>query len=352
MKHEEILDMKDKKILNLEKDLDMERKKTLSLQQDLNLFLDYYSDIDDSTNFDSTTNNLFRPVSKEPYLIGDDLNSALINGSHSNSKSKREFVYMVVLNVIKNKGKDVIVYNYIEYNTIFFNLLYIYIILEQQDNFLFSKGGISNGLLFITNIKHEALLSEFSYGKYDDDWLVDNMILSRYPTTNTIDILKQKISNQLVVTDYNNMSNIINNVLSKDFCKVLNLLLKGCNPNRLYSTDNVHNSFTSKQVKLYNHLYRFIFIVSNLEHFIDNIKTNVDKDINQGPRSKRGKISLMNNVIINVDRGFRSSMINHNRHYLEFNPDLPQSVHIPKHRFSFNNIHCNLGNIKWYSTYS
>lgn len=107
-----------------------------------------------------------------------------------------------------------------------------------------------------------------------------------------------------------------------------------------------------KQEQIYNYMTRFIFIVSDLDAFIESVKL-LDKDVNLGPQKDRGLGSYISDILTNIDRGFRNSMYNHNNVFLQkYIDDTNQKYnnYIPKSSFSYKNIHMNIGNVRWYST--
>lgn len=75
--------------------------------------------------------------------------------------------------------------------------------------------------------------------------------------------------------------------------------------------------------------------------------------VNKGPQKLRGNTSYISYILSCIDRGFRISMYNHNRIYLErsiHNIEIRNTRYIPKSCFSYKNIHMNLGKIRFYST--
>lgn len=97
---------------------------------------------------------------------------------------------------------------------------------------------------------------------------------------------------------------------------------------------------------------RFIFIVSDLKDFTDQVKT-IDGEVNLGPQKERGSGSYLSDTLSNIDRGFRNSMFNHNRVYIDnmvHDRDTRYKSYLPKSCFSFKNIHMNMGNVRFYSS--
>jgi len=93
-----------------------------------------YKSLDSIENIENL-NNLDISPNDFKYLI--DINTEKLLKSANDPKFKRtnddnHFVYMVVFNTLKIGDELVVIYNYIAYNKIFFNLLYAYAALEQK----------------------------------------------------------------------------------------------------------------------------------------------------------------------------------------------------------------------------
>ena len=87
----------------------------------------------------------------------------------------------------------------------------------------------------------------------------------------------------------------------------------------------------------------------------DSISTQLKLDVNQGSQKLRGQCSYISHILHSIDKGFRESMLNHNRLYIKAQTALNISRevrYIPKSCFSFKNIHINLGKVRWYSAYT
>lgn len=99
---------------------------------------------------------------------------------------------------------------------------------------------------------------------------------------------------------------------------------------------------------IHNYLARFIFIVSDLDNFKNSLKNAIDMEVNQGPQKDRGDGNYISYILSRIDKGFRDSMYNHNRIFLEYrcSPEYKYDRYIPKSCFSYKNIHMNLGKVR------
>nr|YP_009568460.1 hypothetical protein [Drechslerella brochopaga]QBL02541.1 hypothetical protein [Drechslerella brochopaga] len=269
------------------------------------------------------------------------------------------------------REKEVLIYNYISYNVIFLRLLYVFATMEQRYIYDSEKGILGKDTLFIIdnniinkypvlNIYNNLTVDNFikdNY-KYKNDFYWDQIFIN----TNLIQILKTATEGNLLVTNFEIIGKLLktfkdwnikdeNNISSIEILNVLtnyNLLkLVEAYKNQTIplTTYYLKNHKHLHLIKTYNLLPKFIFIVSDLDTFINNIKNHVDVDVNEGPQSNRGKISYLGNRLYRLDEDFRHSMYKHGK-YL-FNYTNNNKYDLPFGCFTFKNIHINLGAVKW-----
>lgn len=89
-------------------------------------------------------------------------------------------------------------------------------------------------------------------------------------------------------------------------------------------------------------------MVSDLNLFIEEIKKNVDKDVNQGLKQTRGSYGYLKNILGEIDIHFRDSLYRHNLAYMDIyrnsnsnNVELyiKDQIYIPPSCFKSKNIH-------------
>lgn len=86
-----------------------------------------------------------------------------------------------------------------------------------------------------------------------------------------------------------------------------------------------------------------MFVVCDLKAFTNSIE-KLGFNINQGVEKGSGQISSVASQTACLYTGFRKSLYNHNVYHSS------DYLLIPKNRFSYNNIHINLGNRRYFST--
>lgn len=72
-------------------------------------------------------------------------------------------------------------------------------------------------------------------------------------------------------------------------------------------------------------------------------------NINKGVKKWRGQINSMNALLNCFDIDYRNSLFNHNQFHVR-NGSVDWKDALNKSKFSYRNIHMNLGNIRWFST--
>jgi hypothetical protein len=200
---------------------------------------------------------------------------------------------MVVFKKIKNKGEDVLIYNYVYYDYIFIDCLYSYILYESYS--MVSRGDLSIGTnyLFVLNNeffdrnKYTELLKDFSIYL---DKMVKNLINEKISPKNYIDYYKFALTGCPLIVDSKGIISIIENILQKNMYDLLLQILRYFEEIKKGYSDNYGcflDSFNEKcSFETYNLLDRVIFITPNLEDLV--IKMNKEFggkiQINQGPQ--------------------------------------------------------------------
>jgi hypothetical protein len=74
-----------------------------------------------------------------------------------------------------------------------------------------------------------------------------------------------------------------------------------------------------------------------------------DKGVNPGPQKWRGQSDSLSYIIDSIDGDFRRSMNRHNQYHVNMGT-IPRNSLIGRSKFSYQNIHLNIGNVRRYST--
>lgn len=284
------------------------------------------------------------------YLISPRLHDTLINGyklSKDRTINKREKgMFMVVFKTIKNEGKDVLIYKYIKYPTIFYECLESYIKIASSS--LIVTNDICKGMDYIffvlqnkENLTSGEFISEINKLKLDFDYkLANNNPTGIYPR-NPVDMCKMLLSGCPIYGDEETMVDFIKLSLDR---KLYDVMVKAIN---LY--DFYGESFTKTSYDKFNFLSRVIFVTDDLDGLLKEIKVSIDGSVNQGPQTWRGQNDSLSHVINTIDTDFRLSMNRHNQYHVNKGNILRNNL-IGRSKFSYQNIHLNIGNVRWYST--
>ena len=311
------------------------------------------------------------------YLINNSLAYYLRHGNSIGNIDKKsiskEFFYVVIFNKLWNSKhkKYTLVYNYIKYNKIFFDLYYSYATIEQRYMSKNKQNNIGAGYFFLLDSKLSPkpdselykVFNEYrsnvinNHESYISD--KDNPNMIQHIKYDFIEICKYITIKLLTSLSLKNMSIIITNLaISNPFLdeprkliasKLLNINgyagIK--NEDIEYKISNMISVNHKEKKELYNDLSRFIFIVSDVRDLINCIKKfSLYADTNPGPVKDRGGHSIIGNILYEFDSNFRYSMYNHHKLYSYYNySDDFECLRFDN--FGYKNIHCNLGYCKW-----
>ena len=305
------------------------------------------------------------------YLIDDYLADCLIYGNSCNKIEKKniskEFFYVVVLNKLWNSKENryTLVYNYIKYNKIFFNLYHSYATLEQRYVTSNKQNNLGAGYFFLLDSKLDPKFnSENESSEYEVFRNYRSDIINKHKdnsyiyltSSDFIEICKIITIKLLTSLSLQDMSIIIAYLAESSRMDIepkvaVTSILQKTNEYSSIEADNIRARlcdvwYDSTGKSLYNDLSRFIFIVSDVRDLINCIKkSSIYTDTNPGPVKERGGHSMIGNILYEFDSNFRNSMYNHYKlYYYNNNGDITR---LRFDNFGYKNIHCNLGYSKW-----
>lgn len=90
-----------------------------------------------------------------------------------------------------------------------------------------------------------------------------------------------------------------------------------------------------------NSLDQNLYIVYNLKPFLSSVEKR-GYEITQGSKKLRGQINSLSYKLFCLDLDFRKSLYNHN----EYHSQVLGYPSLSRDKFSYNNIHMNLGQVK------
>ncbi len=302
-------------------------------------------------------------LEKDSYLISPKLQHAL-EFSTSNSdielsvsnpdignpkqkyKEHPQGIYLVMFRVLNLKTK-VLVYNYVYYPDFFIQILVVYlsrrsstmpsIVVREWGEYTCLLDSSLNDILLnagkLDLNKLNPQLNEFLSVIGDSTYLASDW--------ESTFIIINKLS---YICDYNLMFKLINLATKKDY--------KGFAKEIFNSINNYEKLFNNlKGIEIerpFNIINGCLFVVKDLNLFINNLTVN-GLSVNCGPQPQRGQVNSITNFLTCLDQDFRRVLYNHNNYHVRLG-NIDRKYSLTRDKFSFKNIHLNIGRVHYYST--
>lgn len=331
--------------------------KNVKLMEEYGKYLDKVELIEGVQNSWAQCNMLLQ----DRYLIKDKLENFLsiawdVKSPRLINPTDKEGFYMVVFNVLNSKNKRTLVYNAVKYNYVFLECFLIYVLIEQMSLATYNSTQASD-FYFCVDTKlncFDSSLLESIQKHYD---MKTENVLHLLNTTlkplNPIEALKIEHRWQPPFISIDDMSEILVYIFLKRKEDLLNKLNICCKiedkkDDKLRSMYIQRINYKAKYKEIFNLMSKFVFIVSDLDLLLNNLKKVGFADVNAGPQKFRGNPSYLSFINTTLDQDFRNSLWLHNIRWAYASKRQP----IPRGLFSFKNIHMNLGSVRWYSQVS
>jgi len=271
-------------------------------------------------------------------LYNTDLHYALAEGNLKNSPNSKGGVYLVMFRVLK-KNDNVLVYNYVYYNKLFINSL-LYYLTNKTDfaySYLFKEWGdflcFIDKNLFGENFKGDNIFfNEYFKDHYKSDTknVSNNEFLAFYDQV-------KKLS---FAIDQNELPHLIKLGVIKKY-KDFFIKISSSFENDL---KDIHSDYYNIDLYL---LRDCLFVVKDLTSILHTLRS-LGFQVTKGPENLRQRLNSMSSFLSCIDDDYRQNLykyqINDNNISIDYK--------LPRSKFSFKNIHMNLGNVKYYSTVS
>lgn len=319
-------------------------------------YANYIREIEtDSIEISDTDNCL----DKKNYWISDELQDSLMNGykykGNRTITKKSKSIYLVVFRNIKRNGENILIYHYIKYPFIFASCLLNYLSFRDNNTIIspvykdylivISHSLLAMCLKEINQTNIEDFIEEYNQKAIDKiDFRNDKGI---YPK-NIIDIYKVIFREIPIIREIENMSNLIDLSINKDFSKLINEIF---DPyiNNTQNYEYIYKIMKQDTKGDFNLLNRCVFILEDLYYLVDCLNKYIykgEKKVSQGSQSWRGQINSMSNTLIIIDKDFRDSLYRHNQYHFE-KGNIGNDKLLFRNKFSYKNIHMNLGYVRW-----
>jgi hypothetical protein len=250
---------------------------------------DNFIDTFESIELEDNSNCLDR----DRYLISHDLHNVLINGYRLKRdrtiNKNEEGIYIVVFKHVKIEGKKTLIYKYIKYPYILYDLIYKYITIESSSLVITNGNSIGTDFLFV--------MENFAFRKDEISPIVrdlaENFLLRSFNSKgifprNVIDMLKMLLHGCSIFLDKSEICEFIK--LSSER-KIYDLLVKMVNLYNLYESEKQQEGLRILREGLdkvnyvnYNFLGKVVFVTNDLDSLINKIRLSYDKGVNPGPQ--------------------------------------------------------------------
>jgi hypothetical protein len=297
-------------------------------------------------------------LDKSKYLISYDLHNLLMNGykiKRDRTISKSEHgVYIVVFKVIKVAGKDVLIYKYIKYPYIFYDCLYTYFVKESNSLVVRNGNSVGTDYLFVIDnllFTKDSLESEIK--RMSDNFKLEGLHRNSraiYPR-NIVDMFKLLLQGCPIFLNDDYIAKFLELAVKR---QIYDIMVSMINLYHFYDEDKsagldiVKEALNKMNYENYNFLGRVVFVTDDLDSLINRLQVSFNGSVNQGPQAWRGQSDSLSNTINSIDNDFRKSMNRHNQYHVNTG-NIPRNSLIGRSKFSYQNIHLNIGNVRWYS---
>lgn len=278
------------------------------------------------------------------YIITPDLQDALESGllphrTTNKIEKKEQGIYLVMFRVLNNNEKT-LVYNYMYYPYLFCICLLFYLVSIRNVKHTPNKE-VGNNLIVVDELFDLTDNGKFDLTSRNIYW---EFLYNSYP----IDQLKLMVNclNRIsCYSDISGMSELLQYAFFNDYTNFAKIILSSMAGYPMENMDGVKNSHWAGPISFMNST---LFIVHDLEMLQEAVR-NRGFYVNKGPQRLRGQINSMNHALNAFDVSFRNSLYHHHIYHTR-NNKVPTSLSTCRSQLSFNNIHINLGSVRWYGT--
>ena len=287
----------------------------------------------------------------DEYIISHELHASLWqecytspDGSPNPDLGLKKF-YVVMIRVL-NKDSRSLVYNYISYSHLFYHT-FAYFLYYRSSVIGNAYKEPSNLLSLLDSSLYDSVIDDKQYmnkDMFESDVLFKDLPLYKSNYIGNVYIFR--LINKLCLTvDINYMAFLISLALNK---KYLDFIKETLGP--LEGYDKLVKAYDSNNIEPINIINGCLFVVSDLDKLVLAIK-KYNYNINTGPQQHRGHVNSINNSLSMLDSEYRKSLYMHHKYHIA-RGKLDTAFRLDRDKFSFRNIHSNLGGVKWYSTKS
>ena len=282
------------------------------------------------------------------YHISEHLQNILESGQlNVNGQICNDNFYLIVFRLLNVKKLDV-VYNYISYNTLFLEPLLAFLLARNDTLDLNREPGY-----FLSVVDDNLSISRESIeSPLDLSWDSPNLngvlanIDAQVSGTKPLHEVLNIMSRLVYISKQDIMYNIFENAVNRRYMPYIENII-GTLPRYPHL---LCKDFRDQKQSQHSLIKSSAFIVKDKDKFIKNISENDSfSNINTGPQKYRGEPNSASYFLSALDKDFRENLYYHNWYHCNNNIVHPYLNRLDRKKFSFNNIHMNLGSVRWYS---
>ena len=307
----------------------------------------------------NTTNQNSLPIINKldvrKYLIPLELHQELFENSNKHfirngftpiNKHTADGIYLISFRRL-NKNSNTLIYNYIKYPYLFLGSLIVYLLLrsyyinykefsDKRHYFVILDASLTSEYTDYIRPKNDNSGINTSYLSTDVNNYLENI-----GEISNINILIELLNHIMFVGKIDDICYVLEKSVLKEFDMLTRFVFNGYNISEnlvKYKEDNILNSS--------------LYVVKDLNLLIDSIQKK-GYDVNEGPQKWRGQINSISSFLNILDLDYRESLFNHYQYHRSIGVLDPKTYSPLKAKsFSFNTVHQNMGNVRWYSSNS
>jgi hypothetical protein len=277
-----------------------------------------------------------------PNFYTPTLHHSLRLGSLVGNSSYNGGVHLVAFRVIKNsKGYIEVVYNSVVYPEIFVNTLLSHLITKSDfgRSFLFREWGDFYTLID-DNFFIEESINELKNVSLHNEYCKENIFIDQSPHENLYIRLFDSLKKKCSIGTLDQMLTVISLWIHKEYDQFLIKLYPDT-----FSTESLKNETIPKDFHLLKHS---LFVVKDLNLLLTKLR-DLNYTVSRGPINQRSQLNSLSSFLSCVDEDYRNSLYKHHLYRIQ-NGSIPSGALLSRSKFSFRNIHMNIGKVKYYST--
>lgn len=254
-------------------------------------------------------------------------------------------IYLVTFRAYKtNKGIE-LVYNYMYYPYVFTDSVLGYLLIKGdfRHSYLFKEWGdfftIIDESLFINDFTNNLKEGGHNTNEHFSEWY--NTYGNTMSGDNTYLWIFDIIKKLVMVKNLDSLVTSLDLIVNKDYFKLICGLFPGMDKSESLSKASVPTD--------YYLLKDSLFVVKDLNLLLNTINKNSTYTVSKGNKNLRSQPNSMNAFLICLDEDYRNNLYKYHLNFISHGY-IPNHTELSRSKFSFRNVHMNIGSVRYYST--